>query len=154
MLEQVSGRAGRRYKQGRVIVQTSQVDHPILQYLKAHNYRGFYEHELDERRRFCYPPFTKVINVYLKHRDEAILIEASRQYADKLKVLFGNRVFGPEEPYVSRVQSLYIRKIMLKVEIGASMRKVKDILRSVFEDFVSHDVRMKALIVYYDVDPM
>ncbi len=154
MLEQVSGRAGRRYKQGQVIVQTSQPDHPILQYLQTHDYKNYYEHELNERRKYCYPPFTKIINVYLKHRDESMLITAASQYAARLKELFGNRVYGPEEPHVSRIQSLYIRKIMLKVETEASMRKVKEILRTTYESYISQNVQMKALIIYYDVDPM
>ncbi len=154
MLEQVSGRAGRRYKQGQVIVQTSQPNHPILQYLQNHDYKNYYEHELDERRKYCYPPFTKIINVYLKHRDESMLITAASQYGARLKELFGNRVYGPEEPHVSRIQSLYIRKIMLKVETEASMRKVKEILRTTYESYISQNVQMKALIIYYDVDPM
>ncbi|WP_302996137.1 primosomal protein N', partial [uncultured Muribaculum sp.] len=109
MLEQVAGRAGRRNKRGLVIVQTSQPAHPILSYLQAHNYEGFYEHELEERRRYGYPPFTRVINIYLKHRDEDLLIRAAAGYAETLRHLFGNRILGPDEPHIARIQSLYIR---------------------------------------------
>ncbi len=154
MLEQVSGRAGRRYKQGLVVVQTSQPEHPILQFLQSHDYKSYYEYELNERRKFCYPPFTRIINVYLKHRDESELITASAEFTVKLRSLFGSRVFGPEEPHVSRIQSLYIRKVMLKVETEASMRKVKDILRAAYEGYISDNPKFKSLIVYYDVDPM
>lgn len=153
MLEQVAGRAGRREKRGIVVVQTTQPSHPVISFLQSHDYTGFYYHELDERRRFSYPPFTRVINIYLKHRDEYRLIDASARYADTLRTLFGNRVFGPDEPHVARVQSLYIRKIMLKVETQASMRKVKDILRSVYESFMA-DAALRSMQVYYDVDPM
>lgn len=153
MLEQVAGRAGRRNKRGLVIVQTSQPAHPILSYLQAHNYEGFYEHELEERRRYGYPPFTRVINIYLKHRDEDILIRAAAGYAETLRHLFGNRILGPDEPHIARIQSLYIRKIMLKVEIQASMSKVKAILRSVYEAQMA-DKSLRSLVVYYDVDPM
>lgn len=153
MLEQVAGRAGRRNKRGLVIVQTSQPAHPILSYLQAHTYEGFYEHELEERRRYGYPPFTRVINIYLKHRDEELLIRAAAGYAETLRHLFGNRILGPDEPHIARIQSLYIRKIMLKVEIQASMSKVKAILRSVYEAQMA-DKSLRSLVVYYDVDPM
>lgn len=153
MLEQVSGRAGRRNAQGKVIVQTTNPNHPIIGFLKNHDYNGFYNHVIDERRLFNYPPFTRVIYIYLKHRDNDTLIEIASIYASRLRELFGNRIFGPEEPMVARVQSLHIRKIMLKVEINASMKKVKTILRNTYEQMHQHP-RMKGMIVYYDVDPM
>lgn len=152
MLEQVAGRAGRRNQQGVVVVQTTQPQHPIIGFLREHDYLGFYNHELEERRRFNYPPFARVINIYLKHREEPVLARAAVQYADYLRQLLGTRVFGPEEPHVSRVQSLYIRKIMLKVEVQASMKKVKALLRDVYEKFMEYK-DFRSLIVYYDVDP-
>lgn len=153
MLEQVSGRAGRRTEEGAVIVQTSNPTHPVINFLKNHDYVGFFNHEIEERKLFNYPPFTRVIYIYLKHRDNNNLSEISTIYASKLRELFGNRVFGPEEPMISRIQSLYIRKIMLKIEINASMKKVKQILRDTYEQM--HQLpRMKGMIVYYDVDPM
>lgn len=152
MLEQVAGRAGRRSERGMVVVQTTQPSHPVIGYLQAHNYTGFYNHELEERRRFNYPPFTRVINIYLKHREEEPLIRVSALYAEHLRGLLGNRVFGPDEPHVSRIQSLYIRKIMLKVEVGASMAKVKSLLREVYEKFMEYK-EFRSLMVYYDVDP-
>ena len=153
MLEQVSGRAGRRNTQGKVIVQTSNPSHPIIDFLKNHDYTGFFNHEIKERKEFNYPPFSRVIYIYLKHRDNNTLSEIATIYASHLRQLFGNRVFGPEEPIISRIQSLYIRKIMLKVETNASMAKVKKILRNTYEQM--HQLpRMKGMIVYYDVDPM
>ncbi len=152
MLEQVAGRAGRRNHRGLVVVQTTQPSHPVIGYLTAHDYIGFYAHELEERRRFNYPPFTRVINIYLKHREAEPLARAADLYAEHLRGLLGNRVFGPDEPYVSRIQSLYIRKIMLKVEVGASMAKVKELLRKVYETFMEYK-EFRSLIVYYDVDP-
>ncbi len=153
MLEQVAGRAGRRNTRGIVAVQTTQPAHPILSFLTHHDYIGFYNHEIEERRNFNYPPFTRIIYIYLKHRDINILTEISAIYGNKLRELFGTRVFGPEEPMVSRIQSLYIRKIMLKVEVQASMKKVKNILRTTFEQMHQHP-RMKGITLYYDVDPM
>lgn len=154
MISQVAGRAGRRDKRGLVVIQTMQPSHPMMPFILAHDYKGFYESELAERRRFNYPPFTRIINIYIKHRDRGALEEISAAYGCRLRELFGNRVFGPEEPQVSRVQALYIRKIMLKVELNASMVKVKGILRETLEDM--HRARIqaaKSVIVYYDVDP-
>jgi primosomal protein N' (replication factor Y) len=153
MLEQVAGRAGRRQAQGIVTIQTTQPTHPILTYLKSHDYKGYYESEIEERKRFNYPPYTRLIYIYLKHRDNDTLTELSVIYSNKLRELFGNRVFGPEEPMVARIQSLYIRKIMLKIEVNASMKKVKAILRETFEQ-MHQNPRMKGMVIYYDVDPM
>ncbi len=93
-----------------------------------------------------------MVNIYLKHRDPAALRGIAQRYADHLRRLLGSRVYGPEEPPVGRVQNLYIRKIMLKVEPDASMAKVKALLRDVYVQFHSLP-EMKSTIVYYDVDP-
>lgn len=154
MLEQVSGRAGRRTgAPGVVAVQTYTPSHPLYGYLKAHNYRGFYDHEIEERRLFLYPPFTRVIYVYLKHRDQAAVNALAAAYGLRLRQLFGNRVFGPDEPSVARVQQMYIRRVMIKIEVEASMRKVKEILRALYEEMHAGGAARGA-VVYYDVDPM
>lgn len=154
MLEQVAGRAGRRGdSSGLVVVQTSQPQHPVISFLLGHDYEGFFQHELEERRRYNYPPFTRVIDIYLKHRNREALSHMAGAYGSRLRQLFGNRVFGPEEPFVSRIQNFYIQKIMLKVELDASMSKLKNILRQTHESFMS-DPSMRQLVVYYDVDPV
>lgn len=154
MLEQVAGRAGRRDGHGVVAIQTRQPSHPVYPYVLAHDYKGFYEEEIEERRKFLYPPFTRVIYIFLRHRDRGAIDELSVAYGRRLRQLFGNRVFGPEEPMVSRVQTLYIRKIMLKVEVSASMKKVKDIMRATYEEIMTSGMSaVKGLIVNYDVDP-
>lgn len=154
MLEQISGRAGRRPgAESTVVVQTTQPDHHIIKYLLAHDYTGFYEYELEQRRTYSYPPFARVIYIYVKHRDRAAIGNLATIYAGKLVQLFGYRVLGPEKPLVERINSLYIRKIMLKIEVNASMRKVKELLRAVYED-MCRIPSMKGATVYYDVDPM
>lgn len=153
MMEQVSGRAGRKNKQGRVVIQTSDVKHPIIGFVKNHDYLGFYRHELSERERYGYPPFTKIINIYLKHRDDNVLTEMSVRYSNMLREVFRHRVLGPEAPMVARVQNFYIRQIVLKMENEASMPKVKNILRRIYENMLEVDSRMKQVILYYDVDP-
>ena len=154
MLEQVSGRAGRAHKQGQVIIQTSQPGHDVIKFVQAHDYEGFYQHELADRQKFGYPPFTKVINIYLKHRDDATVGEIAVRYSSLLRQVFGTRVLGPMAPLVARVQNLYIRQITLKMETAASMTKVKGILRDLYERMLAADARMKAVRLYYDVDPV
>lgn len=153
MLEQVAGRAGRRDGEpGSVLIQTYDPAHPVLSYVVAHNYRGFYDREIAERRRYFYPPFCRVIYLYLKHRDPAALRLIADTYARTLRELLGQRVFGPEEPGVARVQGLYIRRIMLKIEPAAPMRQLKELLRSTYLQM--HTLpSMKGTILYYDVDP-
>lgn len=153
MLEQVAGRAGRRDSQGVVAVQTSQPNHPVITHLLNHDYIGFYNHEITERQQYNYPPFTRLIYVYLKHREADTLVELATIYGNRLRQLFGSRVFGPEEPTISRIQSLYIRKIMLKIEPQASIKKVKEILNDEYNS-MRQNQRMKSLTVYYDIDPM
>lgn len=154
MLEQVAGRAGRRSDTpGTVAIQTYNPSHPLFSFLTTHDYSGFYHHELEERRAFNYPPFVRLIYIYLKHREESQLNQIAVKYAAHLRHLFGNRVQGPDTPSVGRVQNLYIRRIMLKIETSASMPKVKEILRKLREDLYAAGV-MKGIILYYDVDPM
>ncbi len=154
MMSQVAGRAGRRDERGLVAIQTRKPSLPIFAYVKAHDYIGFYNEEIEERRRYLYPPFTRLIYIYIKHRDRRAVDELAVAYGRRLRELFGNRVYGPEEPQVSRIQTLFIRKLMLKIETSASMKKVKDIMRQTLEEM--HASRMQAVksaIVYYDVDP-
>lgn len=152
MLEQVAGRAGRRDSAGRVLVQTYSPQHPIFGFLTAHDYIGFYNMEIAQRLQFNYPPFVRIIYIYLKHRDSSALNKSATVYADRLRALFGTRVTGPEEPPVSRVQSLYIRRVMLKIEPTASIAKVKQLLRELYVECVN-DKTLAGVTLYYDVDP-
>lgn len=152
MMEQVAGRAGRKSKQGRVIIQTSDPENPVIRFVRTHDYAGFYAEEIADRERFKYPPFTKIINIYMKHRDDGVLTEMSVRYSNMLRQVFAHRVLGPEAPMVARVQNLFIRQIVLKMEREASMPKVKNILRTIYENMLKVDSRMKSVILYYDVD--
>lgn len=152
MLEQVAGRAGRRKEKGLVLIQTTDPDNQILEYVKRHDYAAYYESEIGERKRYSYPPFTRVINVYLRNKDQMTADRAAIIYAKKLREIFGDRVLGPEKPFVSRVALWYIQSIMLKVESGASMKKVKEILRGIYEQAAAWP-DMKTTQIYYDVDP-
>lgn len=153
MLEQVAGRAGRRKDVGKVFIQTTKPDEPVLKHVRAHDYMAYYNEELEERRKYAYPPFTRIINIYLKNKDAANADMGAVILTKALRDIFGDRVLGPEKPFVSRVALWYIQSIMLKVEAGASMKKVKDILRSVHARF-AHLPQIKSSIIYYDVDPV
>lgn len=152
MLEQVAGRAGRRGEPGRVVVQTYTPDHPVIGFVRAHDYAGFFEHEIEERRAYNYPPFTRMLYIVLRHRDERTLDTQARLYAERLRALFGTRVAGPEPPGVARIQNLYIRRIMLRVEVEASMMRVKEILRGLQADLNAAGA-LRGTIIHYDVDP-
>ncbi|MDE6206299.1 MAG: primosomal protein N' [Muribaculaceae bacterium] len=152
MIEQVAGRAGRRDGKGRVFVQAYDTSHPLLHFAAAHDYEGFYRHEVEERRAFNFPPFSRIINIYLKHVHADVARRHAQTFAALLRQSFGTRVFGPREPQVARVQNQYIFTIMLKVEAEASMKKVKEILRGRYVELMSSPT-VSGLTVYYDVDP-
>ncbi len=152
MLEQVAGRAGRRSEKGEVIIQTTQPENRVLHHVRRHDYESFYEEEIAERLRYAYPPFTKVINIYLKNRDARQVDEAAVIYTKALMQVFGARVLGPEKPFVGRVATYHLQTIMLKVESGASMKRVKEILRGVYAS-VAQIPSVKSSTIYFDVDP-
>lgn len=153
MLEQVAGRAGRRKEKGTVVIQTTDTDNPILEFVKRHDYLAYYEAEIKEREKLNYPPFSRLIMVYLKNKDSVVVDSAAVLLTEALRDVFGARVLGPEKPFVSRVATYYLQQIMLKIENGASMPKVKAILRSIYES-LARDHRIKSSVLYYDVDPM
>ena len=153
MLEQVAGRAGRKNGNGKVAVQTYSPSHPLFAFLLAHDYKGFYQYELAEREKYFYPPFSRVIYIYVKHRDPVAVGTMATEMATRLRELLGKRVTGPEEPAVGRVQQMYIRRIMLKIETNASLVKVKELLRQVRIDMANAG-RLSGAVVYCDVDPV
>lgn len=153
MMEQVAGRAGRKGRQGHVIVQTSQAEHPIINQLINHDYKGMFNSQLIERQDFSYPPYTRLIYIYIKGRNEEVVQQASKWYADLLRQSFGQRVLGPDKPVIGRVQSMYIRKIVIKFENNASPQKVREIISTAEENFYAQN-GFKNLILYYDADPM
>ena len=152
MLEQVAGRAGRRQDKGEVLIQTVNPKHEVLTHVKNHDYEGYYRQEIEERRKYAYPPFTKIINIFLRNKSQEYCDQAAVDFASALRKVFGDRVLGPEKPYVSRIATYYIQSIMLKMEVGVSMKKVKDILLQVYAS-LANTKEMKTTIVHYDVDP-
>ena len=152
LMAQVAGRAGRKNKQGLVILQTKSPELPVIHQVIRNDYEGLYFDQLTERQLFRYPPYYRLIYVYLKHRKESVLEQASDMMAQYLRSALGDRVLGPDKPPVARVQTLYIKKMIVKVEQTASMAKVRDYLLSVQRAIVE-DERFRSLLVYYDVEP-
>lgn len=152
LMAQVAGRAGRKNKQGKVILQTKSPNLPVVRQVVDNDFEQMYYDQLAERQLFRYPPYYRLIYVYLKHRKEEILDLASATLAAHLRASLGDRVLGPDKPPVARIQTLFIKKIVIKIEQTASMKKVREYLKSV-QHALLEDERFRSLIVYYDVDP-
>ncbi|MCD8267200.1 MAG: primosomal protein N' [Parabacteroides sp.] len=152
LMVQVSGRAGRRDKRGTVILQTSQPEHPLIRMVQHFAYKEMVGLQLSERSMFRYPPYYRLIVIVLRSRNDTVLQELSTLYADNLRLRLGERVLGPVTPPVTRVQTLHIRKIVLKIEIAAAIAPVREILEAVHTEMQRY-LPFKQLIVHYDVDP-
>ncbi len=153
MMAQVSGRAGRKGKRGLVVLQTRQPELPLIGQVVRNDYVGFYRSVVAERQLFHYPPYTRIVSVFLKHRKDQLVETAAIELGSRLRHWFGSRVLGPDKPAVSRVKTLSIRKIVLKLELGIDMKKVREYLRLTQQQMLQ-DKRYASLQLYYDVDPL
>lgn len=155
LITQVSGRAGRRERQGEVVVQTSNPNHPLLRYILEHDYQSFFEREMEDRRQHDYPPFTRLIEITLRHTDKKICREASQHLALLLRErLSGIRVMGPGEPMIGRVRNQYLMNILVKIARGKSdLAQIKLDIRGSMER-VSKERQFRNIRVMVDVDPM
>jgi len=153
LMSQVSGRAGRKKKQGKVILQTSNPNHPVVQFVVNQNFHQFYNWQMKERERFHYPPYTRLITLTLKQKDKPQLNMNSRLLADELKRVFGKRVLGPEFPPVSKIQNWYIKNILIKIEVNKSAIKAKHIMQEIITN-LSADIQFRRMQISYNVDPL
>lgn len=154
MLTQVSGRAGRRGKQGKVVIQTYDPNHRVIKQVIENDYKNLYLTEMEERKSFKYPPFYRIINLDIKHKNPDILYNQAEYLANELRKSFGDRVVGPESPLVSRIRNYYIKSIMLKFERdGVSINRAKAIVRDTITQFNTTKLS-KGSIVQADVDPI
>ncbi len=152
LMEQVSGRAGRKNKQGKVVIQSFNILHPIIRYVVEHDYQGFFEAQLRDREKFRYPPYYRLIQLQLKHADAALINKAAAALAAELRARLGKRVLGPEFPLVSRLRNLYIKQILIKLERGQQLAQHKEIIRTAVEEFRKiADFRQVKVVI--DVDP-
>jgi len=153
LMAQVAGRAGRKNKRGKVILQTRSMDHPIINQVINNDYEQMVNKELAERQLFHYPPYYRLVYVYLKNRNAELLDLMAETMAAKLRLVFSTRVLGPDKPPVARVQTLFIKKIIVKIEYNAPMNQARKLLQMIQKEMME-DEKFKSLIVYYDVDPM
>jgi primosomal protein N' (replication factor Y) len=152
LLAQVAGRAGRRQKRGKVIVQAFNIEHPILKFLSRYDYKSFYSYESHERKLYNYPPFFRLIEFRLKHRNESGVEDLGSLFSQSLKNVFGKRILGPVIPNVSRVRNMYIRTVTMKVEKEYSNAAVKKEIHNIIENF-RKTLKNRQLLIQIDVDP-
>ena len=152
LMTQVAGRSGRRQKRGKVIIQTGDPEHWVIEKVIDHDFKAFYKSEIIERENYFYPPYFKIIEITLKHRDENKLIKAAYDLSIQLRNSFKERVLGPEFPVVKRINNLFLKKIILKIEKDASDKKVKERIHQIVDEFYSVPIN-KSIRVLIDVDP-
>ena len=153
MMSQVAGRAGRKKKRGLVILQTKQKDLPVIAQVVRNDYTALYKDLIAERQAFRYPPYYRLIYVYLRHRQDSVVQQAAQQVGTLLRQWFGGRVLGPDKPSVAKVKQQNIRKLVLKLELGIDMKRVREYLLLAQSQILA-DKRYSSLQVYYDVDPV
>lgn len=152
LMAQVAGRAGRRGRRGVVVIQTSQPDHAIIRQVQDNNYLQLYADQLEERDTFHYPPYFRLTHLYIKGKDNAKVEFAANELANNLRATFGGRVYGPDKPAVTRINTFNIRKIVLKLERGIDLAKAKELTRMAIDRVIATG-NYKSVIFYADVDP-
>jgi primosomal protein N' (replication factor Y) len=152
LMEQVSGRAGRKEETGKVLVQTSQPQHPVLQIVQQHDYKKMFEEELKKRKEFFYPPFSRIIHVIFKHKIKDVVERASFVYADALRLKYGNYIVGPAEPVIGRIRNQYLMEMLIKLpRDGKTISKCKhDLLEQVA--LLHQHKSFRSVTIVMDVD--
>lgn len=153
MMAQVSGRAGRKGKQGLVLLQTKSPQLPVIRQVVENDYAGFFNDLLEERRAFRYPPFYHLIYIYMKHRYDQTVNTAAIEMGSMMRQWFGERVLGPDKPSIAKVKQMNIRKIVLKLENGIDMKRVREYL-NLAQDRLLKQTCYNSLQVFFDVDPL
>ena len=153
MMAQVSGRAGRKGKQGLVLLQTKSPQLPVIRQVVENDYAGFFNDLLEERRAFRYPPFYHLIYIYMKHRYDQTVNTAAIEMVSMMRQWFGERVLGPDKPSIAKVKQMNIRKIVLKLENGIDMKRVREYL-NLAQDRLLKQTCYNSLQVFFDVDPL
>lgn len=153
LIHQVSGRSGRKEVEGKVIIQTSQPLHPVIEYLKKDDYEGFFNHHIPERKAFFYPPWSRMIKITVKHKNPALLDSSSMELGRQLRANKSYRVLGPEYPLVGRVQQFHIKEFWLKIPRTQNLQEIKENILQTIGTFRKLPGN-SALIIQIDVDPV
>lgn len=153
LMEQVAGRAGRKGKKGDVLIQTRNTEHAVLHSVKEHDYAALYREELAQRKKFNYPPFSRLIDIMVQHPDADQVNGLSEALAIEMRKFFGQRILGPEFPTISRVRNLYRKRILIKMERNSSPGNVRKTIKEILSAFrKAHDD--KKMRIRLDVDPV
>ncbi len=154
LMEQVSGRAGRTDGKGKVLIQAYNMTHPVLQWVKEHDVKAFYEHEIRYREQFAYPPFTRFIKITFRHRDETKAVATAGQMAQALQQVQGIGVQGPVQAMIARVRNLYVQEVWVKCPRNkAVLEQTKAVIKAERNNIVAARGN-SAVQVQFDVDPM
>ncbi|HYG49527.1 MAG TPA: primosomal protein N' [Flavobacteriales bacterium] len=153
LFTQVAGRAGRKGAKGKVLIQTNDPQHPVLELVKKHDFSTFYEDELPERKKYFYPPYSRIIEIELSHKDEEHAGKAAKYLAAVLREKLGKRLLGPEKPIVNRVMNMYLETIIIKIEKTEEFGEFKKFIAHTIDEFRAFsDYKNTRVIV--DVDPL
>jgi len=154
LMEQVSGRAGRKDGKGLVMIQTSTPNHPLLQHVARHDYVGMYTEEIEKRAQFFYPPFSRIIHIRFKHKDRTVADEAAQLFAKLCQPAYGKYMVGPAEPVINRVRNLYLIELLLKLPRDSQflLRCKADVAK--YATMVHAEQKFKKVIIIPDVDAL
>jgi primosomal protein N' (replication factor Y) len=154
LMEQVSGRAGRKDGKGKVLIQVANLKHPVLQYVMAHDYKLFYEQELVARQQFFYPPFSRIIRIIFRHKIKELVHDAAALFALQMKKDFERYINGPAEPVVGRIRNQYIMELMLKLpRNGRTIAYAKQVIQQQ-KAILQSDRKFRSVTILPDVDPV
>lgn len=153
LMSQVAGRAGRKGRRGLVILQTRNPQSPVIAQLTAGDDRAFYDEMLRERRDFGYPPYCRLVYVFVRHKETAVVDAAAAAMGAALRHIFADRVLGPDKPIVSRVRAMSIRKLVIKIENGASLSRARRYMLEAAATVTAMPA-YRSVIVHFDVDPL
>jgi primosomal protein N' (replication factor Y) len=154
LMEQVSGRAGRKDADGLVLIQVAQTGHPVLKFVQEHNYKSFFDFELHARKQFDYPPFTRIIHIVCKHRDKNAVNEAIRFMEEALRSVYGKYLVGPAEPVINRIRNQYLMELIVKLPRDSKL--IADCKNTIYQISAAmhQQERIKNALIIIDVDPL
>jgi primosomal protein N' (replication factor Y) len=152
LMEQVSGRAGRKDKQGKVLIQAANIKHPVLSYVQKHDYKLFYENEIEGRRNFFYPPFSRIIMITFKHKIKDVVETVAHVFANNIKNDFGKYLSGPAEPIVNRIRNQFIMELLFKLPKDARTINFAKTVIQQQTAILHNDKKFRSVVIIPDVD--
>jgi primosomal protein N' (replication factor Y) len=152
LMEQVSGRAGRKDKQGKVLIQAANIKHPVLAYVAKHDYKLFYDNEIEGRKNFFYPPFSRIIMMTFKHKMKDVVETAAYVFANNIKNDFGKYLSGPAEPVVNRIRNQFIMELLFKLPKDARTINFAKAVIQQQTAILHNDKKFRSVVIIPDVD--